>query len=223
MKTLILLALVAIPLLADKKPEEPKVSSGRGASDRAEILATVHANPEAVKRVLGSDMKGYIMVVELEMKPRTEEGFRLDRDDFQLLTTDDGQKSKPYSPSQLVGKGHLVIKAVQGPTSGIQGQNNGPVWGGIGGTRPTMGPGNGGMMGNGSGAGSVVNQTSEGQEAKGPEDPMKKVLEEKELPQKQSAEPVKGLLYFPIEGKHKTKNIILLYRGTAGRIDVEFK
>lgn len=223
MKTLTLLALSAALLLADKKPEEPRVSSSRGASDRAEILATVHANPEAVKRVLGNDMKGYIMVVEVELKPRTEDGVRVDRDDFELLMTDDGQKSKPYSPSQLVGKGHLVIKAVQGPSSGIQGQNNGPIWGGLGGTRPRMGPGNGGMVGNGRGTGPVVNQTSEGEESKGPEDPMKQTLEEKELPQKQTAEPVKGLLYFPIDGKHKTKNIILLYRGTAGRIDVEFK
>ena len=223
MKTLTLLALSSVLLFADKKPEEPKVSSSRGASDRAEILATVHANPEAVKRVLGSDMKGYIMVVEVEIKPRTEDGFKIDRDDFELLTTDDGQKSKPYSPGQLVGKGHLVIKSVAGPSSGIQGQNNGPIWGGLGGTRPTMGPGNGSMVGNAKTSGPVVNQTSEGEPSKGPDDPMKTVLEEKELPQKELTAPLKGLLYFPIEGKHKTKNIILLYRGTAGRIDVEFK
>jgi hypothetical protein len=34
---------------------------------------------------------------------------------------------------------------------------------------------------------------------------------------------VSGYLYFPLDGKHKLKNLAILYRGQAGRIDMEFE
>ena len=43
------------------------------------------------------------------------------------------------------------------------------------------------------------------------------------LQEKETTEALKGLLYFPIEGKHKIKDFALLYRGPAGRLDLEFK
>jgi hypothetical protein len=221
MKLIPLLALAL--LLHAAKPEEPKIATARGASDRMEIIATVHANKEAVKQILGDEMNGYIYVVEILIKPRVEEGVKIDRDDFQLLTTNDGQRTKPFAPAQLTGTGGLVIRSQKGPTSGIMGQNNGPVWSGpAGGGGPMRLPGNGGGIGNGTTQ--VDTPTAEVNEnTKEKPNPMKQVLEDKELPAKEIKEPTKGLLYFPIDGKHKTKNIILLYRGLGGRIDIEFK
>jgi hypothetical protein len=219
----ILFALTLVTLIAlGAKNEEPRVATARGASDRVEIIATVHANKAAVKQVLGDDINGYVFVVELLLKPRTEEGFQVDRDDFQLLTTDDGQKTKPFAPAQLLGTGGLVLKSSPGPTSGIMGQNNGPVWQGPAGGRPVMLPGQGGGIGNATTSIDTPNAT-ENTNTKEKENPMKKTLEEKELPAGEVKTPTKGLLYFPIDGKHKTKNIMLLYRGLAGRIDIEFK
>ncbi len=145
MKSLILLAVATAAFAA--KDEEPRVATARGASDRVESIATVHANKAAVKQVLGDDINGYVYVVEVLLKPRMEEGFKVDRDDFQLLTTDDGQKTKPFAPAQLLGTGGLVLKSAKGPTSGIMGQNNGPVWQGPAGGRPVMLPRAGGGIG----------------------------------------------------------------------------
>jgi hypothetical protein len=50
-----------------------------------------------------------------------------------------------------------------------------------------------------------------------------KALRAKQFPQKESKEPVEGLLYFPLDGKHKLKNLAVLYRGPAGRLDLEFE
>lgn len=220
MKLASLLALAS--LLSAAKPEEPKIATARGASDRMEIIATVHANREAVKQVLGDEMNGYIFVVEVLIKPRVEEGVKIDRDDFELLTTDDGQKSKPFAPAQLTGTGGLVIKSQRGPTSGAMGQNNGPVWRGPVGTGgPMRMPGNGGQMGNATTQ--IETPNAEVNEKVEKENPMKKVLETKELPAGEIKEPTKGLLYFPVDGKHKTKNIVLLYRGLGGRIEIDFK
>ena len=49
------------------------------------------------------------------------------------------------------------------------------------------------------------------------------VLKAKQFPQKESTEPVEGFLYFPLDGKHKLKNLAVLYRGPAGKLDLEFE
>ena len=48
-------------------------------------------------------------------------------------------------------------------------------------------------------------------------------LKEKVLPTKESIEPVEGYLYFPLDGKHKLKNLAVLYRGPAGKLNLEFE
>jgi hypothetical protein len=54
-------------------------------------------------------------------------------------------------------------------------------------------------------------------------DALLEVLKTKELPEKESNEPIEGLLYFPLDGKHKLKNLAVLYRGPAGKLDLEFE
>lgn len=218
MKRFVLVSLLALGLSA----AEVKPASARGANDKMEILATVYPSKDLVKGLLGDDMGGFIYVIEVTLKPRTDESIRIDRDDFQMILTDDGQRSKPFSPAQLTGKGALVIKSKPGPTSGVMGQNNGPVWGGVGGP-PVMMPGQGTAIGN-----TTANTESAHAEVRdeegAKENPMKKVLEAKELPQTELAsEPLKGYLYFPVDGKHKAKNVLLQYKGTGGRIDIEFR
>jgi hypothetical protein len=48
-------------------------------------------------------------------------------------------------------------------------------------------------------------------------------LKAKQFPEKESIEPVEGYLYFPLDGKHKLKNLIVLYRGSAGKLNLEFE
>jgi len=218
MKVVVLFSMLALLSQA----AEVKPASARGANDRMEILATVYPAKELVKELLGDDMGGFIFVMEVTLKPRTEDAIRIDRDDFQILLTDDGQRSKPFSPAQLTGKGALVIKSRPGPTSGTMGQNNGPIWGGVGGP-PVMMPGQGTSLG--SGTANTDSAHAEVRDEEGAkENPMKKVLEAKELPQAEmTTEPLKGLLYFPVDGKHKAKHVMLQYKGVGGRIDIEFR
>ena len=54
------------------------------------------------------------------------------------------------------------------------------------------------------------------------ENPLKKVLDEKVLPEKKTDQPVSGLLYFPME-KQKMKDLELVYGGKENRISLRFK
>jgi hypothetical protein len=48
-------------------------------------------------------------------------------------------------------------------------------------------------------------------------------LKAKQLPERESTEVTQGFLYFPLDGKHKLKNLAVLYRGPAGKLDLEFE
>jgi hypothetical protein len=54
-------------------------------------------------------------------------------------------------------------------------------------------------------------------------DALEKILESKILPDKETKDPVEGLLYFLLEGKNKPKDLGLLYKGPAGRLAMDFK
>ena len=54
------------------------------------------------------------------------------------------------------------------------------------------------------------------------ENPLKKVLEDKVLPEKKTDQPVAGLLYFAME-KQKMKDLELTYGGRENRIALRFK
>ena len=83
------------------------------------------------------------------------------------------------------------------------------------------------MPGNGSGVGNTGSVTSASADVqnggKSKADPLLAILEQKILPEKESAEPVSGQLYFLLEGKQKVKDIELLYKTSAGRLSVRFK
>jgi hypothetical protein len=58
---------------------------------------------------------------------------------------------------------------------------------------------------------------------KEPESALIKVLESKMLAEKETKDPVEGLLYFLLEGKNKPKDLGLLYKGPAGHLAMDFK
>ena len=84
-------------------------------------------------------------------------------------------------------------------------------------------PGSGGAS-----AGTGTSDTSSAEakidtNANAKEDPLLAVLKAKIFPEKQTVEPVSGLLYFSLEGKYKAKDLVLQYNGPAGRLQLEFK
>jgi hypothetical protein len=58
---------------------------------------------------------------------------------------------------------------------------------------------------------------------KAKEDPVLAVLKAKVLEEKEISAPASGLLYFSLEGKHKPKDLSLMYSGPAGRLILEFR
>ncbi|MDP3000662.1 MAG: hypothetical protein Q8N47_24475 [Bryobacterales bacterium] len=219
MKTRALLALLA--LAAGAAGAEKAPPSGKASGERIEIEAVVYADKAAVRELIGEELDG-IAVVQLRVVPRGDEALAVGPDDFLLRSDRDGQRSEPFAPSQIAGNAALVVASGSSGRGGMVGQENGPIWGGAPGTggRPRR------MGGDGAAVGNVSDekvQTSMNSGDKDKESPLLAKLKQKMLPAKRGTEPVSGLLYFSLEGKHKPKDLELVYRGPAGKLSIRFK
>jgi len=199
---------------ADKQPP-----AGQAANDSAVIAAKLYNGKDAVRDVLGSDLGGYIVVVEATVTPMSKEPLSIHPDDFLLRSDKDGQRSRPFAPSQIAGRGALVISDGGGGRA-VMADNNGPIWGGYPTGRPGRLGGDGAVMGNTS---STVSEGMIHDGSKDKEDPLMGTLKARALPETKADKQVSGLLYFLMEGKHKDKQLELLYTGPAGRLSVRFK
>ncbi|MCS7025698.1 MAG: hypothetical protein NZV14_12930 [Bryobacteraceae bacterium] len=199
---------------ADKKP-----ISARASNPDLKVECIAHLDKEAVKQLLGTDLGGNIVVLELTVTPRPGKPIKIFGDDFTLHSYKDGQKSQPFHPSQLAGGGALQLSERHG--GGVfTGNPNGPIWGGLGGGRPRRLNGDGGQIGNANTQGSAEVTA---QAEKSSENPLLEFLKKNSLPEGEIEQPVKGYLYFPLEGKHKAKDLALIYRGQAGKLTLEFQ
>lgn len=200
------LALTAMTLFGAKKVISPNTSAG---NDQVDIIATITIPEDEVAQVLGVDPGKGIAVLKVKVVPKTDKPVQVSPEDFILLAHDDGERSKPFEPSEIAGQGALVVSdngtAVKKVGSSI---GFGGIMGGSGSS-----PGNSRAVS----LSSKMDPKSQGN-AK-----LLQVLKAKELPAKESAEPVEGYLYFPLDGKHKLKNLAVLYRGPAGRLNLEFE
>lgn len=209
-----LLVLAAVFVwAADKGP--PK---GEAASKTLRLEATAYLDKTSIQQAVGSPLDEGIVVVTVTLTPSPGQKLTIDRDDFLLRSDKDGQKCTPYAPSQIAGSGTLRVKTGYGG-GGLATQENRPAWGGIGGIGfPTSGGG----IGN-SGSTEEAVASVEQDSGKQKENPLLRVLKQKILPEKEIAEPITGQLYFLLEGKHKPKDIELLYKTAEGRLSVRFK
>jgi hypothetical protein len=211
---ILLLAAVSAFAAGDKGPVTTDTSN-----DRLALKATVYCTRDEVREQLGSDLGGYFIVVKVTLTPKDGKPLAVNRDDFMLRSYKDGQKSQPFQPSQIAGRGSLVIGSQYG--GAVAADQGGPTWGGLGGPPMRM-PGSGGNMGNTTSDASTAT-TTVNTGAKEKEDPVLAVLKEKILPEKQTEDQLSGLLYFSLEGKHKPKDLTLHYTGPAGHLKLEFK
>src|SRR5712691_1752561 len=152
---------------------------------QVELTATLYVDKASIQQLLGSDLGGYYVVIDVRLSPKNNEKFKVFRDDFMLRTDRDGERSKPFAASQIAGRGALVVTRTY-DGGGVAAENGGPVFGGeIGG----MGVGG---IGN---AGSTISNTSRiDHGAKNKENPLLGVLNGKILAEKETDQPVSGLL-----------------------------
>ncbi len=209
---------LCLPLLAAASDKQPPVR--QAANDNVAISATLYQGKDAVRGLLGSDLGGYFIVVKVEMTPKGAKPLAIDRDDFLLRSYNDGQKCQPYAPSQIAGRASLAVVPVGG--GDVRAENTGPVFGIPGMGMPQQLPGSQVGVGNSSAVPDHM-ETKVNDDASSKDDPLLKLLKDKILPEKKTSEPVSGLLYFSLDGKHKPKDIALQYKTPSGVVSVEFR
>jgi hypothetical protein len=214
------LAIVALGLPLAAQVKRPP---GHFENDRVMIESVVYADRESVKRMIGHDFDGSVAVVEITVTPRGGEPLDVEREDWTIFSNRDAQKAPAFHPSQLAGQGAIVVKERRDGGGIMAGDSpNAPVIGGIPGTggRPrSMGNGGGGV-------GNAASQAVENSiEMKNDEkaNPILTTLKKKELTYGKTMKPVKGLLYFSLDGKHRLKDLELWYRGPAGKFVISYK
>ncbi len=200
------LVLAAASAFGAKKVVSPTTSA---SNDQIDVEATISLGEEAVAQKLGADPGPGVALLEVRVTPKTDKPVEISPDDFILLAYDDGERSKPFDPAELAGNGALVVKAT--PNGNVSRTS------GFGGLGPIG-------MGSGPEAGrkketlsSKMDTSVEGNKK------LLRLLKEKQFPQKETADPVEGFLYFPLDGKHKLKNLAVLYRGETGKLKLVFQ
>jgi len=200
--------LLATSLPGAKKVVSPNTSA---SNEQVDIIATIFMTQEEVTQKLGVDPGKGVALLQVRVIPKTNDAVQISPDDFILLAHDDGERAKPFDPAQIAGQGSLVVTSATDKT-----KNQTTGFGGFGGM---IGGGSGSSPGN-----SKPTTLSTKMETKSQgNDKLLEALKAKQFPQKDTKEPVEGYLYFPLDGKHKLKNLALLYRGPAGRLDLEFE
>jgi len=194
-------------LFASKKVISPETSA---SNDQIDVVATITLAEDEVAQKIGADPGKGIVLLQVRVTPKTDKPIQISPDDFILLAHDDGERSKPFEPSEIAGKGALVVTT---KTTGEKQKKTGMVgsFGGLGGG--VSSPGNPPPTA----VNARVDTKSQGNQ------PLLEALKAKQFPEKESIEPVEGYLYFPLDGKHKLKNLAVLYRGPAGKLDLEFE
>jgi hypothetical protein len=212
---LCLIFVAAVALGADKKPP-----AAQAENERLAITATLFAGKDAVRQELGAELPGDFMVLSVRLAPKAGQTLEVNRDDFLLRSDKDGQKCQPFAPTQIAGPAALVISQGGGRGGGVMSEDRGPVWGGIGGGRPRRLGGEGASVGNADAGSAQAGFTSD---PKRQEDPVLAALRQRALPEKAASDPLSGLLYFLLEGKHKPKDLELRYDGPAGKLSLRFR
>jgi hypothetical protein len=206
-----LFTLFFVSILVLAAAAKKTTATAKGENEDLILTVTLHLEPADVKALIGDDLGGHMIVCDVKVEPKYGKEVAIDRDDFLLRSYKEGEKAKPFAASQIAGSGGLVITETKGPAAAS------PGWSGMGG--PMILGGGGGGIGVG-GLGPTGVKAEAGKD--GGENPLKKLLESRILPEKKISEPVAGLLYFALE-KQKMKDLELTYGGRENRITLRFK
>src|ERR1700730_7928157 len=189
--------IALLSLLAGAQAADKKLPIEQTSNDLVDITATAILDKERIRQELGSDFGGDIVLVRVTVRPVSDKPIKVSLDDFLLVSGRDGERSEPYSPSQIAGSDVLVVTRQEG------------------GKKSTgLGVSLGGLMGGGEGgaSGTTLETKVEKSDSDKP-NPLLAVLKDKVLPEKEITESISGFLYFQVVGKIKTKDLKLHYKG----------
>ncbi len=204
LRAIVLLIYLPLVLLAEKKT--PPL--GQMGNENLDISAKAIVDRTEIHNTLGADLgEGYVLV-QATVSVRSDKPVSVSLNDFELLSHNDGQRSTAFTPSQIAGKGALVVTRPNAKTSKTS------VGGGMG---PFGGGSPGVTLTNDMDAKTTMDEKSSG------DSPLFTILKNKVFPEKEISDTESGLLYFPIEGKKiKLKDLALIYKGPGGRMVLEF-
>jgi len=198
-------------LLTAAKKESPGMA--RGENEDLILTVTLYDTPAGVKELLGTDLDGHYIVADVHVDPKYGKEIVIDHNDFVLRTFKDGEKATPFEPNQVAGTGAVTLTHGPKPSAASPGMVlDGPIilrGGGLGGGTSKSGEGD-----------AKVSEPA-GDQDKEKDNPLKKLLAEKILPEKKTDQAAAGLLYFPME-KQKRKDLTLIYGGRENRITLTF-
>jgi hypothetical protein len=195
-------------LAGPKKVISPETSAG---NDQLDIVATITLAEDEVTQKIGADPGKGVVLLDVRVIPKTDKPVLVSPDDFILLAHDDGERSKPFEPSEIAGNGALVVSNTNTGTPKKTGSTIG--FGGMMAGGGSASPGNSKITT----LSSKMDTKSQGNTS------LLEALKAKQLAEKETTQPVEGYLYFALDGKHKLKNLAVLYRGSAGRLNLEFE
>jgi hypothetical protein len=205
MKQLILFSLIGgLVCLGGERKQLP----GQAGNDQVDFEASVLLTRAEVTEAIGNDLGDGYIVVRMKVIPKGEAPVRVGPDDFTMISRKDGQKCQALTPSEIAGKGTMVVK--HGTADG--GKSS---WG-VGGMGGGLGSSPGTVQRD------VIKNTQIDDTTK--EGPALAALAAKILPDKESKTPTEGLLYFSLTTtKLKPKDVALIYNGAAGKLVMEFQ
>lgn len=222
MRYLVAPLLLAMAFGATKAPP-----AGSATNPVASVEAHLYLDRAAMKTLVGEDPGPNVIIVELSLTPAKGKTIDVKLDDFLLRSDKDGQKSQPFTPTQIAGSTVMVISSRAGEQGTGMGDNRGPGFGIPGipgmGRRPQSLPGDQPTAGTATADTSTAVASVDDKAGPAKDSPLLVALKEKVMVEKETQEPVKGLLYFVIEDKHKIKDLELLYKTSAGRLSIRFK
>ncbi len=202
-----LIVLFSLTTLPGK--DKDKKAYNEVSAETVTLTGKAYLDPAAVKQLLGYDLGGHYIVVQMTVTPKGDKPISINLNDFQLFCEGDGDRTQPQSPAEIAAADTLVLKRGQSGIGSL-GEETGTTWSGVGfGGRSSKKKQD-----------DTADSTTVKQGKK--DDTLKGVLTEKGLPEKETTQPVSGLLYFPME-KKKLKDLVLFYPTPNGKLRLYFK
>jgi hypothetical protein len=202
---------------ANKKVVSPDTSAG---NEEIDLMATIFMTEEEATKELGTDPGPDIAILKVKVVPKTDKPVSVAADDFILLAHNDGERSKPFTPYEIAGQGALIVTNTSDQKQTKKEKTS--TTGGLGGIMVGGGGGGGnGMASPGNPKPVTINTKVDDKSPGNPK--LLEALKARQLPDKETSEPLEGLLYFRLSGKHKLKDMAVLYRGPAGKLNLDFE
>jgi hypothetical protein len=217
MRITTILILTAVTILAADKKGYP----GQAGNDNIELVGSVITDHEEIRQTLGAELGEGFVLVRVKATPKTDESMRIGPSDFVLISRKDGDREEAMAPAQITSHSALTIKQDRSGRDWAQ-QTNRPGWTGIGGISRSAGPRK-----------SAEEKKDDAKdepkvtpgESTASDDALLAALTAKQLPDKDTKGSIEGLLYFSMESSKikKSKDLSLLYKGSGGRLTMDFR